>query len=143
MANNRELGELGQYIIVDTSTNKISVNANLSINTTSSIIANGSIGTNGQVLTSNGTTVYWANGGGGGGGGTLTTFSANVGNTTANSFTVTHNLDSFFLITTIRETSTGYIVYPDIQQTTSNDVVISFVDNPTANQYVVLVSKVA
>jgi len=43
------------------------VGANLSNLTVTSITANGTLGTNGQVLVSNGTTVYWANGGTGGG----------------------------------------------------------------------------
>lgn len=42
------------------------IGANLTNLTVTSITANGTVGTNGQVLVSNGTSVYWANGGGGG-----------------------------------------------------------------------------
>lgn len=62
------------------------------IATVNAITANGSAGLNGQVLTTNGTTVYWADstGGSGGGGGAFTptqsqTFTANG---TANSFSL-------------------------------------------------------
>jgi hypothetical protein len=74
---------------------------------------------------------------------TLTTFTSNVGNGSANAFNVSHNLSSFWLLTSVREYSTGDIVYPDMRQTTANNLVISFVDNPTANQYALLVAKVA
>lgn len=39
--------------------------ANLIINTSAGIVANGTMGTNGQVLTSNGTTLYWSSSGAG------------------------------------------------------------------------------
>lgn len=71
MAQNRELGELGQFLTVNTASNTILVNAvsiavgNTVINSTSismtTITANGSVGTNGQTLLSNGTSAYWAN----------------------------------------------------------------------------------
>lgn len=80
---------------------------------------------------------------GGGGGGTLTTFTSNVGDGSANTFNVSHGLNSFWLLTSVRELSTGDIVYPDMRQTTANNLVITFVDNPTANQYALLVAKVA
>lgn len=80
---------------------------------------------------------------GGGGGGTLTTFTSNVGDGSANTFNVSHQLNSYWLLTSVRELSTGDIVYPDMRQTTANNLVITFVDNPTANQYALLVAKVA
>ncbi len=104
------------------------------------IHANGSLGSDGQVLTSNGSVAYWATASGGG---SLSTYSANVGNGTSNSFTITHNLNSNSLLFTTREISTGYIVYPDIKQTTTNACLLEFASNPTANQYVILVVKVA
>lgn len=138
---------VGANIIVNTTivfigNSTVSLSANSStliLSNTTGIYANGSLGTANQVLTSNGSTVYWATSTGG----TLTTYYANVGNAAASSFTITHNLNSNYLITTVRENSTGYIVYPDIQQTSTNALSVSFVDNPTANQYIVLVSKVA
>lgn len=47
-------------------TSSFEIGANLTNLTVTSITANGTVGTNGQVLVSNGTSVYWANGGGGG-----------------------------------------------------------------------------
>ena len=79
---------------------------------------------------------------GGGGSGSLTTYSANVGNGAANTYNVSHDLNSFSLLMSMREIATGYIIYPDLQQTTANNLVISFVDNPTANQYALLIAKV-
>lgn len=43
-------------------------NANVIITNTTNLLANGTIGTAGQVLTANGSTVYWATASGGGGG---------------------------------------------------------------------------
>ena len=79
---------------------------------------------------------------GGGGSGSLTTYSANVGNGAANTYNVSHDLNSYSLLMSMREIATGYIIYPDLQQTTANNLVISFVDNPTANQYALLIAKV-
>lgn len=49
--------------------NNLSVSGTTTLNT---ISANGTTGTSGQILTTNGTNIYWANGGGGGGSGTVT-----------------------------------------------------------------------
>lgn len=66
MANDAfHLGGVGPEAYVNTSGNYTitgvhSHTANLIINTTAGVIANGSIGSVGQILTSNGSTVYWS-----------------------------------------------------------------------------------
>ena len=116
-----------------------SISANLLVNTAiSAIIANGSIGTSGQVLTSNATGIYWSTVSGGGGG-SVTKYSANIGNGSATSITVNHNLNSDNVFVTVIENSTGYYVYPDIKYSTSNSTIFEFVDAPTTNQYKVIV----
>jgi len=66
MAQNLNLGLLGQYINV--TSNSVAFTSNIVISTNSSLIANGSTGSAGQVLTSNGASVYWANTGSSSGG---------------------------------------------------------------------------
>lgn len=59
MTKARELSELGSYLNVSggvASVNNITVSSNLEINV---VVANGSVGTAGQMLTSNGSGVYW------------------------------------------------------------------------------------
>lgn len=59
MTKARELSELGSYVNVSdgvTSVNNITVTSNLQLTT---VVANGSVGTAGQVLSSNGSVVYW------------------------------------------------------------------------------------
>lgn len=68
MSKNLELGLLGQSIAVNASSNAVTFNSNVIVANTyslilsqnSSITANGSQGTSGQVLTSNGSAVYWS-----------------------------------------------------------------------------------
>lgn len=71
--------------------------------------------------------------------GGATMFGMNIGNSAANTFNIAHNLNKFYTMVNVRENATGYHVYPDIRYTTPNHVEIQFVDNPTANQYLVLV----
>lgn len=96
-------------------------------------------GASGNVLTSNGTTwVSSAPTGSGGGGGSG--YSVTIGNGSATSFTVTHNLNTANIIVSVRENITnGYIVYPDIKYTGVNTIVIEFASAPTTNQYLVCV----
>lgn len=58
MSQNFELSKFGARVSVNAAANSMTVNNNLVI--AKGIQANGSIGTTGQVLTSNGTSVYWA-----------------------------------------------------------------------------------
>jgi len=64
MAQNLNLGLLGQYINVTATS--AAFTSNVAISTASGLIANGSIGTAGQVLASNGSSVYWTTSSGGG-----------------------------------------------------------------------------
>jgi hypothetical protein len=99
----------------------------------SAIYLAGSNGTAGQVLTSNGTSnAYWSTVSGGG---SVTAFSANVGDATNTSYTITHNLNKTNIFATIREQASGYLVYPDIQYNNSNSIILTFSSAPTANQY--------
>jgi cytoskeletal protein CcmA (bactofilin family) len=62
-------------------------------------------------------------------------FTSNVGNASANSFTITHNLNKEDIFVTVREYSSGYLVYPDIKYANANAIILDFVSAPTANQY--------
>ena len=123
---------------IETFNANVVINGNAVFN--SGIIANGSIGTTGQLLASNLTGgLYWTTAGS-----FLTSYSNNtIGNATNTTFVVTHSLNSNNILTTVREINTGYIVYPDIQQTTLNTMTLSFVDPPTLNQYSLLIFKVS
>lgn len=83
---------------------------------------------------------YWtSNTAASGGGGGASVYSANVGNGSANSFTVTHSLGKENVVVTVRENSSGYYVYPDVQYSSTNAVVVQFVNAPTTDQYKVIV----
>lgn len=64
-------------------------------------------------------------------------YSANIGNTTGTSFTLTHNLNKVDVFVAVRENSSGYFAYPDIKYVNSNSVTLEFASAPTANQYYV------
>jgi hypothetical protein len=78
---------------------------------------------NGTPLTSGGASVY----------------SANVGNNSANTFTINHALNKNFVVPAVRENATGYYAYPDIRFVDANNIVLEFIDPPTTNAYVVIV----
>jgi len=75
----------------------------------------------------------------GGGSGTsgigAATHSASIGNGVLTSFTINHNLDKSYVVITIKDNSTNYIVYPDIKITSTNQIIVEFAAPPTANQY--------
>ncbi len=68
------------------------------------------------------------------------TYSTAIGDGTATTYTITHNLsvanDSFI---TVRDTTTNYYVYPDIVYVGTNSIQVIFVSAPTTNQYRVTV----
>lgn len=101
--------------------------------------ANGSNGTAGYVLTSNGSTgsPYWA-----AANSSISKYTANVGDGSSTSYTITHNLNDNNLLVKVKEISTGYTVYPDIQETSTNALSLQFVTAPTANQFYVIVVAV-
>lgn len=74
--------------------------------------------------------------------GGLTTFRANVGNSSANTFNIAHSLNKSDVIVQVKDTANNYLVYPDVQFTTPNHIVIQFVSAPTTNLYNVLVAGV-
>jgi hypothetical protein len=71
--------------------------------------------------------------------GGLSSFTANVGNSSANAFNVTHSLNKTFVMPAVREWSTGYFVYPDIKYTSANTIQLEFVVAPSTNQYTLMV----
>ena len=73
------------------------------------------------------------------GGGGAATYYANVGNSSANSFTISHSLNKDYVIPAVRENSSGYYVYPDIRYVDANNIVLEFVTAPTTNQYTIIV----
>jgi len=64
-------------------------------------------------------------------------FTANVGNTTGSTFTLTHNLNRNDVFVAVRENSSGYFAYPDVRYVNSNSVILEFATPPTTNQYYV------
>lgn len=66
---------------------------------------------------------------------------ANIGNGTATSFTITHNLGTKDVMCEIYEVSSGQTVYTDITRTTTNAVVVDFATAPTANQFRIIIRK--
>ena len=66
----------------------------------------------------------------------LDAYSVLIGDGSATSYTVTHNLGATNDVhVSVRETSTNYYVYPDIKYVNSNSVIIEFSSAPTSNQY--------
>lgn len=102
--------------------------------TTSTVGNNVKLDVNGSINCSN----IFVNGNVVSGGGT-TIFTANLGNGSANTFNVAHDLNNLFVIPAVREYSSGYYVYPDVKTTTPNHIVIEFVNAPSTNQYAILV----
>lgn len=62
-----------------------------------------------------------------------------IGSGTSNTATITHNLNSYKILISIRNVATGYYVYPDIQLTSANSANLQFVNTITTNQYFVTV----
>ncbi|MFJ8515322.1 hypothetical protein [Lysinibacillus xylanilyticus] len=66
---------------------------------------------------------------------------ASIGNGTATTFTVTHNLNTQDVTVTIREMASPYnVVFADLQVTNVNAITVLFGSAPTANQYRVTVT---
>jgi hypothetical protein len=67
-------------------------------------------------------------------------YTANIGNGTATSYSINHNLNTpNIIISMVKENSSGNVVYPDIVQTNSNYTQITFVSAPTTNQYSIII----
>jgi hypothetical protein len=69
-----------------------------------------------------------------------TKFTAQIGNASLTSFTVTHNLNTKDVLVDVYDTASGATVYADVVRTTVNAITISgFHTVPTTNQYSVVV----
>ena len=67
-------------------------------------------------------------------------FSANIGDNSATSFVVTHNLGNQDVVASIRTVAAPYAeVIADIQYTSANTITVSFASSPTTNQFRVVV----
>lgn len=66
----------------------------------------------------------------------LDAYSILIGNGSATSYTVTHNLGATNDVhVSVRDVGTNYYVYPDIKYIDSNSCLIEFNSAPTSNQY--------
>lgn len=66
----------------------------------------------------------------------LDAYSVLIGDGSATSFIVTHNLGATNDVhVSVRETATNYHVYPDVKYVNADSVLIEFVNAPTSNQY--------
>lgn len=63
-----------------------------------------------------------------------------IGDGSATSYVITHNLDSQNLVVSIRETASPYaLVYTDIEMTSVNTITVKFAVAPSSNQYTVTI----
>jgi hypothetical protein len=66
----------------------------------------------------------------------LDAYSVLIGDGSATSYTITHNLGvSNDAHVSVRDTGTNYYVYPDVKYVNSDSVIIEFSSAPTSNQY--------
>jgi hypothetical protein len=70
------------------------------------------------------------------------TFKASIGNGSALSYAVTHNLNSFDVIVQIYDASSYDTVYADVIRTSANVVTIQFTTAPTTNDIRVLIQEI-
>ena len=66
---------------------------------------------------------------------------ANIGDGTATSYTITHNLGTKDVMCEIYEVSSGETVYTDIARTTVNAVIVTFATAPATNQFRIIIRK--
>ena len=69
-------------------------------------------------------------------------FKASIGNGSALSYTVTHNLNSFDVIVQLYDASSYDTVYADVVRTSANVVTVSFTTAPTTNDIRVLIQEI-
>jgi hypothetical protein len=62
-------------------------------------------------------------------------YTTNIGDNSANTFNITHALNTTTIIPAVREIASGYYVYPDMKVTSPNNIVLEFVSAPTTDQY--------
>lgn len=68
-------------------------------------------------------------------------YAVNIGDGTATSFTVTHNLNTKDVTIELTEVSTGETVYADTARPTVNTITVAFAVAPTTAQYRVIIKK--
>lgn len=66
-------------------------------------------------------------------------YATSIGNGSATTFTVTHNLNNLDVIVQVYTNSDGSEVFADVARATNNTVTVSVADVPTSNQYRVVV----
>lgn len=69
-------------------------------------------------------------------------FIKNIGDNSAKSITVNHNLNSKDIIIELYEIATGQTVYTDVTRVDENNIVLEFAEAPTTNQFRVLIRKI-
>lgn len=69
------------------------------------------------------------------------TYSVNIGNGSATSFTVTHALNTLDVLTEIVEIATGETVEANVARLNTTQVQVSFAQAPTTNQYRITIKK--
>ena len=68
-------------------------------------------------------------------------YAANVGNSSATSFAITHNLGTIDVVVMIKDNTTLEEVFTDVVITNSNTVTVSFITAPSTNAYRVIIKK--
>lgn len=70
------------------------------------------------------------------------TFTASIGNGSATSYTITHNLNSFDVIVQLYDLSSYDTVYADVVRTSADVVTVNFTTAPTTNDIRVLIQEI-
>ena len=65
----------------------------------------------------------------------ISTYSAVIGDGTLNIFNISHNLNKPNIVTSVKDTVTSNIVYPDLKVLSNNEITVEFATTPALNQY--------
>jgi hypothetical protein len=123
------------------------VGSNLSSLAVTTIVANGSSGTDGQVLTSNGTGVYWAEGGGGGSSNLYASIATYTYSISANTTIITGADDETLVLSYTAGLESVYLngskQIVDTDYLASNTTAITFTSNLISGDVVQVVAQIA